>query len=54
MIIGTAVAEAELKHQSGHMFYQLSRTIEASALRLYATDKAVKAAHGQPMVFELA
>lgn len=30
MIIGTAVAEAELKHQSGHMFYQLSRTIEAS------------------------
>jgi hypothetical protein len=48
VIIGAAVAEAELEHRPGHIPDQLGRTIEAGALRPHAANEAIEAAHSHP------
>ena len=45
VIVGPAVAEPQLEHLTIQIADQIRREIEASALRLEATDEAVEPAH---------
>ena len=50
MIVGPAVAKAELEHFTIKTVNQIGRRFEASALRLEPTDEAVQPAHAAASV----
>ena len=46
VVVGAAVAQAQLEHRARHAAHQSHGVVEAGALRLQPADDAVQAAHG--------